>query len=351
MLEKVCHIGPALNVQGGISSVLVSYKNLFHLPAENFVSSYKGSFVKSLPLFICLCVKLLLKPPKAPFFQIHTSYNGSFFRKYLISLCLRLRRKKYVAHIHGSQFKRMCLTSPKVVQYFIRSYFKHSAMVICITPDMKEFLEEFVGNGLCHYVVIPNPCPTIATEPENLKTHVSPVKVVFSGRYGHRKGVYDLIDAFARANFKMPVELYLFGDGEVEQVKAAAASSVRAESIHVSGWLKHDEYLERLPHFDLLALPSYAETFGMSLVEAMGVGLPVISARSGGVPYVVNDGVDGFLIDAGDVDALARKLECLVDDVSLRARMGTDAWKDASSNFRGDVVLDKLETAYREICP
>ncbi|MBP5769583.1 MAG: glycosyltransferase family 4 protein [Fibrobacter sp.] len=351
MLEKVCHIGPALNVQGGISSVLVSYKNLFNLPVENFVSSYNGSFIKSLPLFICLCLKLLLNPPAATFFQIHTSFNGSFFRKYLISLCLRMRGKKYVAHIHGSRFKKMCLTSPKVVQHFIRSYFKHSTMVICITPDMQEFLEEFVGNGLCHYVVIPNPCPTIAEKPVDLKTHELPVKIVFSGRYGHRKGVYDLLEAFSRANFKTPVELYLYGDGEVEQVKSVVASSPRAKSIHVSDWLKHDDYLNLLSQFDLLALPSYAETFGMSLVEAMGVGLPVVSARSGGVPYVVRDGVDGFLIDAGDVDALARKLESLVEDNSLRVQMGQDAWKDVVANFRGDVVLDKLEAAYRGICP
>lgn len=351
MLEKVCHIGPALNVQGGISSVLVSYKDLFNLPAENFFSSYNGSFVKSLPQFIWLCLKLLLNPPAAPFFQIHTSFNGSFFRKYLISLCLRARRKKYVAHIHGSQFKRMCLTSPKVIQHFIRSYFKHSTMVICITPDMQLFLEEFVGKDLCHYVVIPNPCPTIAVEPVDLKTHTLPVKIVFSGRYGHRKGVYDLIDAFSRANFKTTVELYLYGDGEVEQVKSAVASSPRAKSIHVSDWLKHDEYLKLLQNFDLLVLPSYAETFGMSLVEAMGIGLPVVSARSGGVPYVVRDNVDGFLIDAGDVDALARKMECLVDDASLRVQMGLDAWKDSIANFRGDVVLDKLENAYKGIWP
>ena len=163
--------------------------------------------------------------------------------------------------------------------------------------------------------------------------------------------MYDLLEAFSRAKFKTPVELYLYGDGEVEQVKSVAAALPRAETIHVSNWLKHDDYLKLLPQFDLLALPSYAETFGMSLVEAMGVGLPVVSARSGGVPYVVRDGVDGFLIDAGDIDALARKLECLVEDNSLRVQMGLDAWKDVVANFRGDVVLDKLENAYRGLCP
>lgn len=346
MFEKVCHIGPALYVQGGISSVLVNYRDLFNLPVENFISSYNGSFVKSLPIFFCLCLKLLLNPPGAPFFQIHTSFNGSFFRKFLISLCLRLRRKKYIAHVHGSQFKKMCSTSPKIVQHFIRSYFKHSVMVICITPDMQEFLDAFVGKGSCRYAVVPNPCSTIAAEPVDLTTHALPVKIVFSGRYGRRKGVYDLIKAFSLARFKTQVELYLYGDGEVEQVKSVVALSPKALNIHVSSWLRHDEYLERLQNFDLLALPSYAETFGMSLVEAMGVGLPVVSTFSGGVPYVVRDGVDGFLVEAGDVEALARKLECLVDDISLRTQMGFSAWNGCKQRFSGKTVLQLLESCY-----
>ena len=84
----------------------------------------------------------------------------------------------------------------------------------------------------------------------------------------------------------------------------------------------------------------------MSLVEAMGLGMPVVAARSGGVPYVVRDGVDGFLVDAGDVQMLSKKLETLVDDTALRVRMGRDAWMDAVKNYRSDVVLDKLENAY-----
>lgn len=347
MFEKVCHIGPALDVQGGISSVLVSYKKLFKLPDENFMPSYNGSFVKSLPLFFCLCLKLLFCPPDVPYFQIHTSFNGSFFRKFLISLCLRLRRKKYVVHVHGSRFIRMCETSPKLVQRFIRCYFRHSVMVVCITPDMQEFLDDFVGKGKCRYVVIPNPCSTIADVPVDLTLHEKPVKIVFSGRYGQRKGVYDLVKAFSNANFKNPVELYLFGDGEVEKLKSVVADSPKAEMIHVSDWLKHEKYLKTLVQFDLLALPSYAETFGMSLVEAMGLGIPVVAARSGGVPYVVRDGVDGFLMDAGDIQMLSKNLETLVDDTSLRVRMGHDAWMDAVKNYKSDVVLDKLENAYK----
>lgn len=364
MLEKVCHIGPAFNVQGGISSVLVSYKKLFNLPERNFIASYNGSFVKSLPQFLLLCLKLLLNPPDAPFVQIHTSFNGSFFRKYLISLCLRLRQKKYVAHIHGSRFKEMCVKSPKIVKRFIRSYFKHSAMVICITPDMQEFLDDFVGKGLCRYVVIPNPCDSLANSPVDLNRAGSPVRILFAGRYGHRKGVYDLLEAFKNANFDAPAELCLFGDGEVEKVKqiaerynaefasqelASPEYAGRSKKILVSDWVSRGDYLKMIPQYDLLALPSYSETFGMSLVEAMGQGLPVVSTFSGGVPFVVRNGVDGFLVNAGDIDALAQKLKCLVDDRVLRARMGLAAWNGCKERFSGENILNLLEHSYSEL--
>lgn len=347
MIDKVCHIGPALYVQGGISSVLVSYKKLFGLSDKNFIASYNGSFVKSLPMFLCVCLRLLLCPPRGfDFFQIHTSFNGSFFRKFLISLCLRVRGKKYTTHIHGSRFKEFCSSAPAVVKHCIRSYFLHSRMVICITPDMREFMDAFVGVGKCRFSVIPNPCQTIAEKPVDLASHGNPVKIVFSGRYGHRKGVYDLIKAFAQAEFKTPAELYLFGDGEVDKVRSEVASSGKNCLIHAAGWLSHGEYLNCLEGFDLLVLPSYAETFGMSLVEAMGLGIPVVSTFSGGVPYVVEDGKDGFLVNAGDISALSKRMEQLVDDQKLRVEMGLNAWNSCCRKFAGKVVLGLLEDCY-----
>ena len=159
MLENVRHIGPALYVQGGISSVLASYKTLFSLPQKDFIASYNGSFVKSLPMLFLVCLKLLLCPEKGvAFYQIHTSADGSFFRKFLISLCLRLRRKKYLAHIHGSRFQEFCSTSPSIVQKALRSYLRHSVMVVCITPDMQTFLDGFVGKGVCRYIRAPQGC-------------------------------------------------------------------------------------------------------------------------------------------------------------------------------------------------
>lgn len=349
MIDRICHIGPALNVQGGISSVLVSYKKLFNLSDEHFLSSYNGSFLKSLPRLFFVCLKLLFGSHKRfEFYQIHTSSYGSFFRKFLISLCLRIRKQKYTIHVHGSQFKKFCNESSIILRYCIKTYFNMSSCVICITPDMKEFLSLFLKKNKRRFFVVPNPCQTISSMPTDLENHELPVKIVFSGRYGKRKGVYDLINAFNQAQFQVPVELHLFGDGEIEQVKEEVAKSHKAQSIYVSNWLPHKEYLKRLPSFDFLVLPSYAETFGMSLVEAMGYGLPVIATFADGIPFVVENQKNGFLNKPGDVDALIRTIEILAHDKSLRVQMGKNAWEDALKKFKGNIILSLLKNIYTE---
>lgn len=346
MIDKICHIGPALYVQGGISSVLVSYKKLFNLPEENFIASYNGSFVKSLPRLLWVCLGLLLCPPKKfDFFQIHTSSYGSFLRKYLISLCLRIRGKKYTAHIHGSLFDKFCAGAPGLVKFMLRDYFSHAQKIFILSSEMKDIVKK-VSPSSENFVVVPNPGENIADVPEDLSLHTEPVKVIFSGRFGNRKGVYDLIKAFDKADFSVPVELYLFGDGEVDKVREMVAASSRKDLIKVSPWLKHAEYIKQLPKYDLLVLPSYAERFSMSLVEALGFGMPVISTFVGGTAEVVEDGVCGILCQPGDIQSIARALEKLVNDKALRIQMGLAGWKRASSNFTGEVVLRKLESTY-----
>jgi len=346
MIERICHIGPALNVQGGISSVLVSYKKLFNLSDEHFLSSYNGSFFKSLPRLFFVCLKLLFGSHKRfEFYQIHTASYGSFFRKYLISLCLRIRHKPYTVHVHGSFFDQFSIKSPKIIQCLIRSYCGHSVSVICITEDMKIFLESFL-NRPASFAVIPNPSISIKEKPKDLNNDSDLVKVIFSGRYGKRKGVFDLIEAFNKAHFNYPVELHLYGDGEEEKLKTIVKSSPKEKMIKVNSWINYSEYLERLMSYDLLVLPSYAETFGMSLVEAMGFGIPVISTQVGGISYVVENNVCGVLIKPGDIPALTSSLEKLINDKGLRIKMGYDAWKHVSTHFTKNIILDKIEELY-----
>lgn len=350
MLQSICHIGVSKNVNGGISSVLSNYERNFDLPSSNFWCSYNGSFVRSLPLVFLLCLRILFcRDRRFKGYQLHMSSYGSFFRAYVIASCLYLRKKKYVVHTHGSELQKFCEESSPFVKKMIKAYFKRSSGIIAITENMKEFLYRYVDKNLPVFV-IPNPCDSIADSLPSKTEKEECVKVVFSGQYGKRKGVYDLLDAFDKCNFDVPVELHLFGNGEVEQVRAKASVLRKCNSVFVSGWTEHEAYIKKLSLFDFLVLPSYAETFGMSLVEAMGQGLPVISTFSGGIPDVVSNGQTGILINAGDVDSLKKALETMVGDAGDRKKMGAAAWKDVSEKYSVRVVLNKLENMYSTIC-
>ena len=349
MIEKICHIGPALYVQGGISSVLLTYKKLFNLSDENFMASYNGSFVKSLPKFLLLCIKLILKPRNGiAYYQMHTSSYGSFFRKYLISRCLRFRKKKYTVHIHGSLFDKFCNQASPVVKRMLNDYFSHAEYVFILSSEMRHIVLS-VAPSIKNFVTIPNPCEFVTEAPVDLRSHENPVKVVFSGRYGNRKGVFDLLKAFELAKFNVPVQLFLYGDGEIERVQKAILENSKKDSIVMSGWLKHQDYLKVLPSFDLLVLPSYAERFSMSLVEAQGLGLPVISTYVGGTAEIVENGVCGLLVQPGDIEALKKSLEKIVNDRDMRIAMGAAGWKRVHDNFTGTVVKKKMEDAYLEL--
>lgn len=235
-----------------------------------------------------------------------------------------------------------------MVRKMLNSYFSHASRIFILSREMRDIVLS-VAPHVNQFEVIPNPCEFVTENPLNLQNHQEPVKIVFSGRYGKRKGVYDLLEAFEKANFKVPVRLFLFGDGEVDKVKSVVNASAKKDFIEMSAWRKHDEYLKILPDFDLLVLPSYAERFSMSLVEAQGLGLPVISTFVGGTADIVDDGVTGLLCNAGDIDALTQKLELLVNDKSLRLQMGVAGWERIRTHYTGDVVLQKLETEYNAL--
>jgi len=341
MIEKTIHIGPAFD--GGMGSVIQGYIKLLGLPKENVWNSYKNGFIKSLPRLFAICFKILFRTPKNIIcYHIHIADDGSLPRKLIIALCLKSRNKKFIVHLHGSKFQEH---SSQIL--FVKLLARLSNAVVCITEQMKKFLEK--ENLNCRIFVIPNFCETIAKNPMDLEKHNNPVKVVFAGRYMQRKGVYDLLTAFEKANFDFPARLDLFGDCEEEKVRKIAKNSMKKDCINVSYWIEHSEYLKKLPDYDFLVLPSHIEVFPMSILEAMGVGLPVIGTFVGGIPEMIENNKNGVLFEARNIDELINALEKLVNNLELRTELGKNAWIDAKARFSPEIILKKLEDVYEKI--
>jgi len=335
MMEKIIHI--CTTSPGGMSTVVNGYVKLFGLPRENYWSSHSGNFVASIFKTILICIKILFDSHKI--YHLHTAKRGSVLRKFFISIFIRLKKKKYIVHLHAREFEERILKS-KLEKKFTENFLRHSNAIICITKDMECFLAESmqIKNNI---FVVPNFCETLMEKPVDLAHHGEPVKIVYCGTFIKSKGIFDLVEAFERAKFKYPAILDLFGNGIIPKIEK--------KNINVRGWVKHDEYLKLLPNYDFLALPSKYETFGLAYVEAMGFGLPVIGTFGPAIPEIVKNDETGLLVEFGNIEQLAMALEKLANNVELRVELGKNAWEDVKNRFSPQIVLKNLEDVYESI--
>jgi glycosyltransferase involved in cell wall biosynthesis len=122
------------------------------------------------------------------------------------------------------------------------------------------------------------------------------------------------------------------------------------------GIVKHTLFLgyqeEVAPYFaafDAMVLPSANEGTPVTAIEALAAGRPVVATRVGGVPDVVREGEDGFLVEAGDTDALAERLARLAKDDALRQRMGAVGRARVLPRYAVERLLDDMDRLYREL--
>jgi glycosyltransferase involved in cell wall biosynthesis len=101
--------------------------------------------------------------------------------------------------------------------------------------------------------------------------------------------------------------------------------------------------------FDAFVLPSGNEGTPVTTIEALAAGRPVVATRVGGVPDVVRDGEDGFLVDPGDIEELADRLATLAGDAELRERMGASGREHVLPRYAVDRLVDDVDRLYRSL--
>jgi len=100
---------------------------------------------------------------------------------------------------------------------------------------------------------------------------------------------------------------------------------------------------------DVFALPSRIDSFGIVYLEAWANRKPVIGARAGGVPDVIDDGTDGVLVEFGNVEELANAIESLLADPSLRQEMGEKGWEKVTARYTWDQIYNRLCAVYEAV--
>ncbi len=169
------------------------------------------------------------------------------------------------------------------------------------------------------------------------------------GRMTSIKRMPDILLAFKRLRERgVDATLCLVGDGpDRERVE---------ERAHELGISRHTLFIgyqhdvgPYYAFFDALLLPSANEGTPVVAIEALASSRPVVATRVGGVPDVVTDGVDGFLVDVSDIDSMTTRLAELAADPTLRRTMGRAGRQRVLPRYRVERLIDDIDALYREL--
>jgi len=163
-----------------------------------------------------------------------------------------------------------------------------------------------------------------------------PFQVLFTGSVGQRKGIKYLLDAVNKLNTDK-IRLKIIGP-----VVGSGRAFRRYSGTHeFLGPLSHDEMKKHMHESDCLVLPSLFEGFGLVIPEAMATGMPVIASANTAAPEIIREGLDGFVTEAGDADAISAKLEWLMANREKAVEMGCNA-RERAEEFSWEKHTERL---------
>ena len=227
---------------------------------------------------------------------------------------------------------------------------EHSDAVTAVSAYLRDETLRAFGCGTCQIAVIPNFVDLAQFHPpergtcregarEKTLMHISNMRAV--------KRMQDVVRIFAKVRERLPARLVLVGDGPDRPVAEREAEALGVRSaVRFLG--KVEDVAAALRWADLYLLPTQVESFGLSALEAMATGVPVVGSDAGGLPEVVENGVSGCLAAPGDVDAMAAgAVELLAD--AKRWRAASEAARARAALFATDRVVPQYEAVYESV--
>lgn len=187
-------------------------------------------------------------------------------------------------------------------------------------------------------------------------------RLLFLAAWVPEKGIDVLIDVVERLHAQRPQQDYYWeiaGGTGFWKIDPAEAQRIdqrvqelgeRFEQVHIVGPVARADLPRALAEADIFVVPSlWPEPFALTNLYALACGTPVVATRIGGTPEAVRDGVNGAIVEPGDVEALCQSINRLLDSDALRREMGDQARRTAVQSFTWETHIDHLLEIYRRI--
>jgi glycosyltransferase involved in cell wall biosynthesis len=277
-----------------------------------------------------------------------------FWKESTFMLLGHLFAVRVIAHVHGNWLDTQYRQSSRRTRRWIRA-------ALCV-PDLVVVLSERWRRIVCDEIGVTSPVVIVANSVGQSVARMVDSEgfanrddeghtVLFLGGLGKRKGLPDAIRAIPLVRRQVPEAEFVFA-GPVERaedeemVQELRASALRTGGASFPGLVTGAEKLALLSKANVFILPSYHENLPVAILEAMAAGLPVVATAIAGIPEVVEDGMNGFLIKPGDYEALADRIVLLMRRPELRREMGSCSVAKIRTKYHPQVFATRFEHLY-----
>jgi glycosyltransferase involved in cell wall biosynthesis len=348
--RSVLMVGTDLAGMGGVRTVVAGYieGGLFRKIDCAYVATHRyGSHWRKLSAALTgwMRVAVQLRKLDAPLVHAHISPGASFWRKSVVCLLALLARRPYILHVHGGKFEEFYARCSPPARRIVRAILARAALVIALSEAWRAILARVCPQARIE--VLRNAVSLPAIDDRRRRDDRRPT-LLFLGDVLEHKGAFDLARAFARVADRFPrLRLAYGGAGAIEAMRRLAVELGLRGRIECTGWLESQRKRAELAGATIFVLPSYMEGMPMALLEAMSFGLPTIATPVGGVPEVITPELNGLLVPAGDIAALAAAIARLMSDSRLRQRLGRAARATIATRFSLDTAVERLLAIYQ----
>ncbi len=284
--------------------------------------------------------------------HLHTSQGIAWLKDTFFVLVGKSHGCRIVLHMHGGNFDKLYDKNHRFMQTYTRRVMRLTDAIIAVSTEWRRRLAQIVP--VDHIFAFQNCIAVDAIFPHLGNRSSNVANALFLGRVGPRKGAFDLLEAMGRLKSRScPLQVWIAG-GEERQGDQLRAMARReklqlVDKCQFLGTVRGVEKAELLSKASLFVLPSYDEGLPMAILEAMAAGLAVISSPVGGIPEVVRDGYNGFLVAPGDVEVLAEKLGILANDPHLCEVMGQRSREIVERELDVKPYVERLVALYESI--
>lgn len=236
-----------------------------------------------------------------------------------------------------------------ILERITRSNLSHADRIRVLSTGMREKLLAKYGAGYAQRVVVLPPRVDLArfSRVKQDWRLVGRPKVVMVGSVNSRKGQLRFLQAILPS--RLDIEVWIVGAGpDLDACKSFAVRVGAEDRVKILGQMSHAALADLLPRADVLVLYSNMEGTPRAIMEGMAVGLPIITTNAGFCADVVENGVQGFVLGDDPTAEIVERLERLLGDDEMRARMGQAARARAEAEFDADKLYDRYRALIRE---